>query len=143
MHKSIHSEDRQKPLNSAIRLDKWLWAARFFKTRALAKSAIEGGKVHYNKARSKPGKIVELSALVQIRQGWDEKEVIVLKLEKQRRGAPASQLLFEETAESIARREIAVAQRKQTQAAQFPPAKRPTKKQRRQIHRFKESDFEE
>ena len=60
--------------NSAIRLDKWLWAARFYKTRALARSMIEGGKVHYNGQRSKPGKLVEVGAMLRIRQGQDEKQ---------------------------------------------------------------------
>src|SRR5690554_6954201 len=71
-----------------VRLDKWLWAARFFKTRALAKEAIEGGKVRYNGARTKPGKVVEVGAELSIRQGWAERTVTVLGLSEQRRGAP-------------------------------------------------------
>ena len=63
-----------------IRLDKWLWAARFFKTRSLAKEAVEGGKVHYNQQRSKPGKAVEMGAELSIRQGFLDKVVIVKKL---------------------------------------------------------------
>ena len=61
-----------------VRLDKWLWAARFYKTRALAREMIEGGKVHYNGQRSKPSKIVELNATLTLRQGNDERTVIVL-----------------------------------------------------------------
>lgn len=91
--------------NSAIRLDKWLWAARFYKTRALARSMIEGGKVHYNGQRSKPGKLVEVGAMLRIRQGHDEKEVRVLALSVQRLSAAQAQLLYAETDESIVKRE--------------------------------------
>ena len=84
-----------------VRLDKWLWAARFYRTRAIAKDMIEGGKVHYNGQRSKCSKIVEVGALLTIRQGLDEREVEVLELSDQRRGAPEAQQLYRETAESI------------------------------------------
>ncbi len=116
-----------------IRLDKWLWAARFFKTRNLAKQAIEGGKVHYNGQRSKVSKDVELSALLTIRQGWDDKEVEVIGLSDQRRGAAEAQALYRETDASIVRREQRTVERKA-----FGPVstERPSKKQRRQIHRF-------
>ena len=70
-----------------VRLDKWLWVARFYKSRAIAGAMIEGGKVHYNGQRSKPGKQVEVGALVRLWQGDDEKEVQVLQLAPQRRGA--------------------------------------------------------
>ena len=60
--------------DNRVRLDKWLWAARFYKTRNLAKQAIEGGKVHYNSQRTKPGKSVEAGAKVTLRQGWQEKK---------------------------------------------------------------------
>ncbi len=72
-----------------VRLDKWLWAARFYKTRALAREMIEGGKVHYNGQRSKPSKIVELNATLTLRQGNDERTVIVKAITEQRR--PASE----------------------------------------------------
>lgn len=119
-----------------IRLDKWLWAARFFKTRSLAKHAIEGGKVHYNGARCKVSKEVEVNATLTIRQGYDEREVQVLSLSDQRRGAPQAQQLYQETEQSIRQRELRAAQRKA-----FGPGAdliKPNKKQRRQIHRFKE-----
>ena len=73
---------------SSIRLDKWLWAARFYKTRAIARAMIEGGKVRYNDQRSKPGKIGEVGALISLWQGDEEKEVAVLLLDEQRRSAP-------------------------------------------------------
>ncbi|WP_250655509.1 ribosome-associated heat shock protein Hsp15 [Alkalimarinus coralli] len=125
------TEDSEK-----VRLDKWLWAARFYKTRAIAKEAIEGGKVHYNGARTKPGKVMELNAHLNIRQGFVEKEVVVLAISDKRRGAPEAVLLYNETDESIIKREKAAAERKNMQAGQLPPARRPNKKQRRQIHRF-------
>ena len=123
--------------NPQVRLDKWLWAARFFKTRTIAKQAIDGGKVHYNGQRSKPGKIVEFGATIRIRNGWQEKSVTVEKLSDQRRGAPEAQLLYRETEESHQKREDSAWQRKTLQAAQLPPARRPNKKQRREIQRIK------
>lgn len=120
-----------------VRLDKWLWAARFFKTRAVAKQAIDGGKVQCNGARPKPAKEIEVGASIELRQGFDEKTVIVRALSEQRRGAPEAQLLYEETPDSIKKREAAAAQRK-AQAANWPSPTRPNKKQRRQITRFKQ-----
>lgn len=84
-----------------VRLDKWLWAARFYKTRSLAKEAIEGGKVHYNSQRTKPGKIVETGAKVTLRLGWQEKIVIVDDISDRRRGAPEAQKLYHETDDSV------------------------------------------
>ena len=131
--------DARHPAEAAkVRLDKWLWAARFFKTRSLAKQAIEGGKVHYNGARSKVSKEVETGALLLIRQGWDEKEVEVLAISDQRRGAPEAQLLYRETAASIEKREQNAGQRKALQGLGLVSKERPNKKQRRQIHRFRE-----
>jgi ribosome-associated heat shock protein Hsp15 len=123
--------------NATVRFDKWLWAARFFKTRALAKQAIEGGKVHYNNARSKPSRTVELEAVLIIRQGWDEKTVVVKALSDQRRGAEVASQLYEETPDSIAKRTMNAEQRKLQRAAIAAPENRPNKKQRRQIVRFK------
>ena len=120
-----------------VRLDKWLWAARFFKTRSLAKQAIEGGKVHYNGARSKVSKDVEVGATLTIRTGWDEKEVTVIALSDQRRGADVAVLLYQETEDSIAKREANANQRKALRGLGVISSERPNKKQRRQIHRFK------
>ncbi|MBB3332412.1 ribosome-associated heat shock protein Hsp15 [Halomonas campaniensis] len=120
----------------SVRLDKWLWAARFFKTRALAKKAVEGGKVHYNGARAKTSKAVEVGALVRVPQGWDLMEVEVVALSDQRRGAPEARALYRETEESVARREREAEARRLTNQAMQHPLKRPDKKQRREIHRF-------
>ncbi|MCZ6830973.1 MAG: S4 domain-containing protein [Gammaproteobacteria bacterium] len=120
-----------------LRLDKWLWAARFFKTRSLAKQAIEGGKVQMHGHRVKVGKEIRVEDQLSIRQGWDEREVTVLALSAQRRGAPQAQLLYRESEQSVVRREQAAAARRAAGGMLQRPETRPTKKQRRQIHRFK------
>jgi len=121
-----------------LRLDKWLWFARFFKTRSLAKQAIEGGKVQLDGQRVKVSKEIQVGELLTIRQGWDEREVTILALANQRRGAPEAQLLYQETAGSIERRTQAGEARKAAGGMLHKPEHRPTKKQRRQIHRFKQ-----
>jgi ribosome-associated heat shock protein Hsp15 len=121
---------------SNVRLDKWLWAARFFKTRALAKKAIEGGKVHYNGERAKTSKSVEVGALIRVPQGWEIWEVEVVALSDQRRGAPEARELYCETVESAERRVREAASRRLTNQAMQHPLKRPDKKQRRDIQRF-------
>ena len=133
MNKTSNSSDNK------IRLDKWLWAARFYKTRSIAKQAIEGGKVHYDGARCKVSKEAEVGALLTIRQGHDEKEVEVLGLSDQRRGAPEAQRLYQETAASISKREEQASQRKALRGLGLISHEKPNKKQRRQIHRFKEN----
>jgi ribosome-associated heat shock protein Hsp15 len=115
-----------------VRLDKWLWAARFYKTRALAKDAIEGGKVHCRGERCKPGKEPRIGDEYVIRAGFEERTVVVRALSVVRRGAPEAQLLYDETAESIARREEAAALRK-AGALGVQTDGRPNKKQRRQL----------
>lgn len=122
--------------NDKIRLDKWLWAARFYKTRAVAKAAIEGGKVHCRGERCKPGKEPKVGEEYILRTGFDERTVIVKALSNVRRGAPEARMLYEETAESIARREHQASLRK-SGALSVHTEGRPSKKQRRQIHQFK------
>lgn len=117
-----------------VRIDKWLWAARFFKTRNLAKQAIEGGKVHMDGSRIKASKELVVGALLDIRQGFDKKQVRVVALSDQRRGAPQAQALYEETPESIDKREANAIARKLSNHSH--PETKPNKKQRRQIHRF-------
>ncbi len=122
----------------SIRLDKWLWAARFYKTRSLAKTAIEGGKVHYEGQRSKVSKLVEVGANLKIRQGLDEKLVIIKALSDQRRGAPEAQLLYEETPASIKDRMDKAEQRRLNKSLMHTPDHKPNKKERRDITRFKQ-----
>ncbi len=128
---------------SKVRVDKWLWAARFFKTRNLAKQAIDGGKVHCDGQRIKPSKEIPVGVELTIRQGWDEKTVAVVALSDQRRGAPEAALLYEETAASIAKREQEADQRKALRGTGLVADRRPNKKQRRQIHRFKHISSEQ
>ncbi|WP_422421952.1 RNA-binding S4 domain-containing protein [Pseudomonas sp. GZD-222] len=129
----------QKPEeDDKVRLDKWLWAARFYKTRALAKTAIESGKVHCRGERCKPGKEPRIGDEFVLRTGFDERTVVVRALSVVRRGAPEAQTLYEETAESIARREQAAAMRK-AGALGVTTDGRPTKKQRRQLHQLHDS----
>lgn len=122
--------------SNKIRLDKWLWAARFFKTRALAKTAIEGGKVHYEGQRCKVSKTPEIGARLTIRQGFDEKEVIITALSEQRRGAPEARLLYEETPQSIKKRMDESERRRVLALSQAVPDHRPNKKERRDMRRF-------
>ena len=123
-----------------LRLDKWLWAARFFKTRALAKTAIENGKVHYDGQRPKVSRNVTVGALIEITQGWDKKEVEVVALSSQRGPAVEAQKLYQETENSLERRQAATENRRLTGAATQAPLQRPDKKSRRQIHRFKRQE---
>ena len=119
------------------RMDKWLWAARFFKTRSLAKDAIEGGKVHCEGQRVKVSKEVNIGLILTIRQGFEDKTVKVTALSEVRRGAAEAQALYEETLDSVAKREDHAAQRKAQNLAH--PDHRPNKKERRQIHKFQDS----
>ncbi|MGH8498377.1 MAG: RNA-binding S4 domain-containing protein [Methylococcales bacterium] len=119
------------------RLDKWLWAARFFKTRKLATEAISGGKVHLNGQRSKPGKEVKIGNKLSISKGPYRWELTVTGLSKQRKPASEAALLYEESPESSALRQARIEQRKAEYEQSSPPETRPNKKQRRQIHRFK------
>ncbi|MGO1499816.1 MAG: ribosome-associated heat shock protein Hsp15 [Marinobacter sp.] len=123
-----------------VRLDKWLWAARFYKTRSLAKTAVEGGKVHYNSQRCKPGRLVRPGAMLTIRLGWQEKIIVVDDVSERRRGAPEAEKLYHETEDSVKKREDLSWQRKTMQAAQLPPARRPSKKDRRDIQRFRDQN---
>lgn len=121
-----------------MRLDKWLWAARFFRTRNLSRDAIEGGKVWYQGARPKVSRDVELGAEIRIRQGFDEKTVLVRALSAERRGATEAAQLYEETPASIAAREVEAAGRRMARAGFQAPPTRPDKRDRRLIHRFEQ-----
>lgn len=125
-----------------IRLDKWLWAARFYKTRAIAREMVDGGKVHYNGQRAKPSKLVEIGAEIRLRQGNDEKTVHIAALSIQRRGANEAQQLYTETAESVTKRE-SVSQARKLNALTMPhPERRPDKKERRDLIKFKYGENE-
>lgn len=119
----------------SVRLDKWLWAARFFKTRSMARAAIEAGHVRYDDERPKVGKQVRSGARLRIRRGNETFEIVVRALSDQRRGAPEAQQLYEELAESAAAREQ---ERLDRRARRAPtPTGRPDKKQRRALQNLK------
>jgi|AntRauTorcE11897_2_1112592.scaffolds.fasta_scaffold01014_7 ribosome-associated heat shock protein Hsp15 len=127
---------------AGVRLDKWLWAARFFKTRNLAKTAVENGKVEYDGQRPKVSRLVEVGALLKITQGWDKKEVEVLAISSQRGPASQAQLLYRETQGSQEKRAAEAEKRRLAGAATLAPQQRPDKKSRRQIQRFKRQETE-
>jgi len=125
--------------SDAIRLDKWLWAARFFKTRKLAADAVAGGKVHVNGQRSKPGKEVKIGTRLLISKDHYSWDITISAINSQRRPAKEAVLLYQETPESHARRQAEVAlQREQRALFEHGREHRPNKKERRQIHRFKQ-----
>jgi ribosome-associated heat shock protein Hsp15 len=124
-------EDRQD-----IRLDKWLWAARFFKTRGLAAEAVGGGKVEVNGARPKPSRIVRAGDELTIRRGPFEWIVIVKGVSRLRGPSPQAQALYRETEESVLRREAVAAQMKLERPPGFDSPGRPSKKDRRAMARF-------
>jgi ribosome-associated heat shock protein Hsp15 len=123
-----------------IRLDKWLWAARFFKTRALASAAVSGGKVHCAGSSLKPSRAVKLGDCLEIRRGFERHEIIVTGLSEQRGPATSAQLLYRETEASVVRRAAEAEKRKLAMMAHPHSAGRPDKKQRRQIRRFIDKD---
>ncbi|MGB7502293.1 MAG: S4 domain-containing protein [Azonexus sp.] len=122
-----------------MRLDKWLWAARFFKTRSLASDAVDGGKVKLNGASTKPAKEVKVGDRLQLRAGDQDWEVVVQGLNDQRRPAPEAQLLYQETPDSVQRRTQAAELRKLAPVPAPDHKGRPTKRDRRELSRFRES----
>ncbi|MEJ2060173.1 MAG: S4 domain-containing protein [Gammaproteobacteria bacterium] len=122
---------------SSLRLDKWLWAARFFKTRGLASEAVSGGHVHLNGERVKPARALRVGDELRIRKGPQEWTVVVRDLSDRRGPASRAAALYEETVASQAAREQAAEQRKLARMAAPHPTHRPDKKSRRQIIRFK------
>ncbi len=123
-------------MNDKVRIDKWLWAARFFKTRAIARDAIKGGKVQLNGARVKPGRTVSIDDQLLVRRGDDEYSITVIDLGDRRVSAALALERYEEDADSRARREAAAEQRKQDHQAHSDRQRRPDKRQRREIVRF-------
>ena len=131
-------QDTKNTVQNTYRLDKWLWSARFYKTRAIAKQMIDGGKVFYNGQRTKSGKVVAVGDLIKIRQGFDEKEVKVIALADKRKDASFAVTLYEETADSLKIRENTSLARKQGILLSPASDSKPDKKQRRQIRQLKE-----
>jgi len=127
---------KHKSENGKLRIDKWLWAARFYKTRSLAITAIESGKVEINEIRVKPSKTIDMGDMVAIRLGPYQFVVEVLALSDKRGPAPQAQKLYKETEASVKRREELAFLRK-AQAQNQTREGRPTKKERRDIDKFK------
>ncbi|MDH3788599.1 MAG: S4 domain-containing protein [Xanthomonadales bacterium] len=123
-------------MTAKVRIDKWLWAARFYKTRALARDAIKGGKVQLNGTRVKPGKTLSIDDQLTIRKGEDEFQISVLDLGDRRVSAQLAQQRYEEDPASIERRETAIQKRRLDHQAHANRQRRPDKRQRRQIIQF-------
>jgi ribosome-associated heat shock protein Hsp15 len=124
-------------MSESVRLDKWLWAARFFKTRALAREAVAGGKVHLNGNRAKPGRALNAGDELRVQRGHDEYTVRVVELAVRRGSAAVAQGFYEETEESRRKREELAELRKLANEARTTRERRPDKRQRRRIIRFK------
>jgi len=121
---------------TGTRIDKWLWAARFYKTRELASKACELGRVSSNGVRVKPAREVKVGDRIQLENETGRFEVEVLELSQQRGPAPVAQTLYREAEESVAARKLAVEQKRLMGPVDFAPAKRPSKRDRRLIHSF-------
>ena len=122
---------------SGVRLDKWLWAARFFKTRGLARDAVDGGKIHINGVKAKPSKIITPGLEIEISRGQVDMVVIVRNVREDRRPASEAQLLYEETAESIKKRETERDLNRYSREGFQPADHRPNKRERRQMTKLK------
>ena len=131
-----NTQNPKNTQNTKVRLDKWLWAARFFKTRSIATAAVSSGKVYLSEQRIKPAKEVQIGDKLKIRTGYTERTVIVQTLSIQRRSATEAVLLYKETAESIEKREELTELHRKNAALRPRGVGRPTKKERRLIHSF-------
>jgi ribosome-associated heat shock protein Hsp15 len=130
------NDQESQETESQCRIDKWLWAARFFKTRSLAADAVSGGKVALNGARPKPSRIVRPGDRLDIRRGSYEWSIIVKGTSNYRGPASDAAALYEETEESITKRQAAMAQLKLERPGDFYSPRRPSKKDRRAIAKF-------
>lgn len=128
--------EKTPSVDDKCRLDKWLWAARFFKTRSLAADAVDSGKVRVDGDRAKPAKEIKIGMLISIRNKEFEIEAAVTGLSNIRRGAPEAALLYAETEQSKAKRENARITREADHAIRERGAGRPTKRQQRDIKKF-------
>jgi ribosome-associated heat shock protein Hsp15 len=131
---------RDETASAEVRLDKWLWAARFFKTRALAAESAGGGKIEINGERAKPSRSVRVGDRLCIRRGPFIWMVVVKDTLRLRGPAPQAQQLYEETEESARQRAAAAAQLKLERPPKFAPSSRPSKRDRRVIARFTKRD---
>lgn len=124
-------------MSEPVRIDKWLWAARFYKTRALARQVVQSGKVTIDGQRCKPSKTISAGQIIKAPRGHDIYEVEVLAVSERRLGAPEAQKLYAETPESVARREKEAELRKMNALYNPHPDHKPDKKERRDLIKFK------
>jgi ribosome-associated heat shock protein Hsp15 len=124
-------------MESSVRLDKWLWAARFFKTRSVARDAVSGGKVHLNGTRAKPGRTLNIGDELRIQRGKGEYTITVVELSARRGPAAMAQTLYEESEENRILREQLAEKRKLEYQQHATRERRPDKRQRRRLVRFK------
>jgi len=136
-NKTTFSENHCVAMDKSLRLDKWLWAARFFKTRSLASDAVNGGKVHLNGARVKPGRVVHVDDKLRILRGGFVYEIVVQAINSKRRPASEAQLLYDENEASVQEREKRIEAQRLIAGNRHETERRPNKKQRRHIIRFK------
>ena len=126
-------------MDEPVRIDKWLWAARLFKTRSVAREAINGGKVHLNSQRVKPGRTLNVGDHLSVQREQDEYLIEVLELSNRRGPAAVAQLLYQESEAGRLKREQLAEQRKLEREAHAGPERRPDKRQRRKLVRFKQN----
>lgn len=124
-------------MDEPVRIDKWLWAARLFKTRSVAREAINGGKVHLNSQRVKPGRALNVGDQLSVQRGQDEYLIEVLDLSSRRGPTSVAQMLYQESEESRVKREKLAEQRKMEREEHAGRERRPDKRQRRKLVRFK------
>ena len=124
-------------MESSVRLDKWLWAARFFKTRSIAREAVSGGKVHLNGNRAKPGRAINIGDELRIQRGEEEFVITIVEPSTRRGPASVARTLYEESDENRIRREKLAEERKLERQQHATHERRPDKRQRRRVIRFK------
>ena len=135
-HNANKKVKQESPPLERLRIDKWLWAARFYKTRSLASEAIKGGKIHHQGCRAKPSKELQVGDELVVKQGYVEKTVIVQALSDKRGPASQAAMLYQETTESIQKRENFKTAVQSQPAYRTAGTGRPTKRERRKIIQF-------
>ena len=121
-----------------IRIDKWLWTSRFFKTRVLATDAVNGGKAHLNGQRVKAGKMVKIGDTLTIQKSGDSFEIVIKAINKTRRPAKEACLIYQESEKSRLKREEEHGIKKLASATRPVPLRKPGKREREQLRRFKQ-----
>lgn len=129
-------------MDITVRLDKWLWVARFFKTRSMAREAVAGGKVHLNGTRAKPGRVVNVGDVLGLQRGVEEYTITVVGLSLRRGPATVAQSLYEESEASRSARERLAEQRKLEHQHHLGRERRPDKRQRRHLVQFKKAGLD-